>query len=412
MAASLRWRYDPDAVVNALKSALNGRRGVVLGGYDVAGQEIGSQATNDLGFAELLAFPLLVLLGLAIFRGVAALMPVAVGGVSVLGAFVLLRVVNYQLSLSSFALNLVIGLGLGLTVDYSLLLVWRFREELSRGEPVPQALRTTLATAGRTVSFSAVTVAAAMLTLTLFPQRFLVSMGIGGAATAVAACAASLLVTPALLVLLAGRIGRIKPAPEGTGRWYKLAHAVMRRPALVAVAVTAVLLVIASPTLNVRWSGVDATVLPSSQSAFQVSQALGRDFPGQDLNPITIAARAPASAGPRLASYERAVRAIPGVTAGRPPQYLGRQTWELALGGVGDPISSGAQRTLKAVRAVPAPYPVQIGGGAAGFVDQKQAIAHALPRRAQRPGRHHPADPVADDRLGRAAGQGAADERR
>ncbi len=107
------------------------------------------------------------------------------------------------------------------------------------------ALGTTLATAGRTITFSAVTVAAAMMTLTLFPQRFLISMGVGGAATALVAGAAALLVLPALLVLLAGRIGRVKPAPEGTGRWYRLAHAVMRRPALVATATTAALLVVA-----------------------------------------------------------------------------------------------------------------------------------------------------------------------
>ena len=128
---TLRSAPDPNAVVSAITTALHGRRGVLLGGSDVAGKEISSQATKDLGFAELLAFPLLAILALLIFRGVAALLPVAVGGISVLGSFVILRLVNEQLSLSSFALNLVIGLGLGLAVDYSLLLVWRFREELS-----------------------------------------------------------------------------------------------------------------------------------------------------------------------------------------------------------------------------------------------------------------------------------------
>jgi RND superfamily putative drug exporter len=184
IAVTLRSAPDSNKVVSAIEAALHGRHGVVLGGSDVAGKEISSQASKDLGFAELLAFPLLAVLAWLIFRGVAALLPVAVGGVSVLGSFVILRLVNEQLSLSSFALNLVIGLGLGLAVDYSLLLVWRFREELSAGADVPSALATTLRTAGRTISFSAVTVAAAMLTLTLFPQRFLVSMGIGGAATA------------------------------------------------------------------------------------------------------------------------------------------------------------------------------------------------------------------------------------
>ena len=162
-----------------------------------------------------------------------------------------------------------------------------------------------------------------MLTLTLFPQRFLISMGIGGAATALVSCAAALLAVPALMVLLAGRIGKAKPAPEGTGRWYKLAQAVMRRPALVAVGTTLALLVIASPTLHVHWTGVDATDLPSGQSARVVSDMLGREFAAQELNPIEIAVRAPAVGGPAhrclRASAQRGARgdrrefsAIPG----------------------------------------------------------------------------------------------------
>jgi len=297
----------------------------------------------------------------------------------VLGSFVVLRLVNEQLSLSNFALNLVIGLGLGLAVDYSLLLVWRFREELSAGADVPSAVAATLRTAGRTISFSAATVAAAMLTLTVFPQRFLVSMGIGGAATALVSCAAALLVVPALLVLLAGRIGRVKPAPERTGRWYRLAHVVMRRPALVAAGTTLVLLVIASPTLRVQWAGVDATDLPAGQSARVVSGVLGRQFAAQELNPIAIAAGAPASAGRQLDAYTLRLRALPGVSAAQPPRYLGSETWEIRLGGAGDPISTAAQRTIARIRAIPAPAPVLVGGTAASFVEQQASIASALP---------------------------------
>ncbi|MGO9975072.1 MAG: MMPL family transporter [Solirubrobacteraceae bacterium] len=174
VAATLSSTPDPNTVVKRIESALQGRGEVQLGGGDVAGEQVSAQASKDLGFAELLAFPLLALLAALIFRGVAAVLPLAVGGLSVLGAFVVLRVVNYALPLSSFALNLVIGLGLGLAIDYSLLLVWRFREELGGGVTPAQAVRTTVGTAGRTVLFSAVTVACAMVTLTLFPQRFLV----------------------------------------------------------------------------------------------------------------------------------------------------------------------------------------------------------------------------------------------
>ena len=152
-----------------------------LGGADVADAQVGKQAQADLGFAEAIAFPLLALLAFFIFRGVAALLPIAVGGMAVLATFLVLRLVNMALPLSIFALNLVIGLGLGLAVDYSLFLVWRFREEVRQQASTEHALRVRLATTGRTVLFSAATVAVALASLTVFPQRFLVSMGLGGA---------------------------------------------------------------------------------------------------------------------------------------------------------------------------------------------------------------------------------------
>jgi uncharacterized membrane protein YdfJ with MMPL/SSD domain len=379
VAATFRSRPNPDDVAKAIKSALKGRRDIRLGGPDVAGEQVGAQAGRDLGFAELLAFPLLALIALVIFRGVAALLPIAVGGMSVLGAFVALRAVNAVLPLSVFSLNLVIGIGLGLAVDYSLLLVWRFREELGRGAVVPDAIHTTVATAGRTVLFSAATVAAAMLSLTLFPQRFLVSMGIGGAAVALIAAAATLLMTPSLLILLAGRVGRVRPEPDGTGPWYRLAHAVMRRPAVIAVATAAALLLVAWPAHGVRWSGVDATVLPTSQSARVVSDTLAREFPAQERNRIVVAARAPASAGLGLGAYVRRLEHVPGIASVGRPAYLGHSTWELTLGAAGDPISSQSQHTIDRVRAVPASVPVEVGGEAAEFHDQRAAIARSLP---------------------------------
>ncbi|MGA2927243.1 MAG: MMPL family transporter [Solirubrobacteraceae bacterium] len=379
VAATLRTAPDPNTVVKAIKSALAGRSDVQLGGGDVAGEEIGSQATTDLAVAELIAFPLLAILAVLIFRGLAALLPIAVGATSVLGTFVVLRAVNSVLALSSFALNLVIGLGLGLAIDYSLLMVWRFREELGRGTPVPEAVRTTVATAGRTVLFSAITVAAAMASLTLFPQRFLVSMGIGGVVVALVAAAAALLVLPALLVLLAGHVGKVAPAPAGTGRWYRIAHGVMRRPALVAATTAIALLVVASPTLGTHWSGIDASVLPTSQSARVVSDTLKRDFPAQNLNTITIAAKAPASADAELASYTRQVRGVPGVVSVGRPSYLGGGVWQLTAGASGDPISVSAQRTIADIRSIQAPIPVLVGGTAADFHDQKASIDSHVP---------------------------------
>ncbi len=379
VAATLRSSVDSNDVVKRLTTAFHARHDVQLGGGAVAGYQVGQQATKDLGFAELLAFPLLALLALLIFRGVAALLPLAAGMLSVLGAFLVLRAVNSAYSLSSFALNLVIGMGLGLALDYSLFMVSRFREELGRGEDINQALRTTMATAGRTVIFSALTVAAAMAALLVFPQRFLQSMGIGGAVVALVAAVVALTVLPALLVLLGRRIGLHRPSPDATGLWYRLAHGVMRRPGIVAAATAVVLLIATVPTLRAHWTGVDASVLPTSQSARIVSDTLAREFPRVESSPMTVVVSAPASARPQVAAYAARVRVVPGVITVGTPMSRGPGTWQVDANVRGLGIEPTAQRAVDATRALSAPFPVAVGGEAASFHDQQAAIAASLP---------------------------------
>jgi uncharacterized membrane protein YdfJ with MMPL/SSD domain len=380
VAVTLRTGPDPATIVSRIESALKGLPGVRLGGGDVAGIQVGKQALKDLGLAELLAFPLLAILAFLIFRGLAALLPLAAGMLSVLGAFLVLRVVNAVLPLSVFALNLVIAVGLGLAVDYSLFLVWRFREELQRRDSAADALLATVQSTGRTILFSAATVAAAMATLTVFPQRFLVSMGIGGAAVALVAAASALLLVPSLLMLLAPRLAKAKSANENEGAWYRLASAVMRRPALVAVATTAVLLLLASPAPRVHWSGIDASVLPTSQSARVVQDALASDFPqlhgGES---ILVEASAPADEGPALAKYATELGAVPGVTSVSSPTLAGRGVWEIKAATPYSGISADGQRTVRSVRAVPSPVRVLVGGDAADTLDLRTSIASAVP---------------------------------
>jgi uncharacterized membrane protein YdfJ with MMPL/SSD domain len=385
VVATLRAAPDPNTVVSGIQAALKGRSDVLLGGGDVAGDQTGKQATSDLGLAEAIAFPLLAILAFFIFRGLAALLPITVGGMAVLGTFAVLRLVNMVLPLSVFALNLVIGLGLGLAVDYSLFLVWRFREEMQRDGDPERALRVTLATTGRTILFSAATVAAALASLCVFPQRFLVSMGLGGAVVAIVAVASALLIVPSLLMLLRRRIGRVK-APTPGGVWYRLANGVMRRPVLVAIGTAAVLLVVASPTLNVHWSGIDASVLPTSQSARVVSDTIARDFPpSDDANAILVVATVPASpAGipgfrSALDGYAARLAKVPGITQASAPVQLAPGTWEIRLASPADPISPAGQQAVEAVRALPAPVPVLVGGAGADFADQGASIAATLP---------------------------------
>jgi RND superfamily putative drug exporter len=147
----------------------------------------------------------------------------------------------------------------------------------------------------------------------------------------------------------------------------------------VATGTVLALLVIAAPTLHVRWAGVDATDLPTGQSARVVSDVLTREFAAQELNPVTIAASAPALAASRLDEYTQRLRTLPGVTGVQTPRYLGRDTWEIQLGATQDPVSRASQRTIARIRALRAPGPVLVGGPAAGFVDQQASIASVVP---------------------------------
>jgi uncharacterized membrane protein YdfJ with MMPL/SSD domain len=376
----LRAGVDQDGIVDRLTADFRHNPAVALGGDAVAARQSSRQATRDLGLAEAVTFPLLAVLSLLIFRGLAALLPLAVGTVAVFGTFSVLRLVNIALPLSPFALNLVIGLGLGLAVDYSLLFVSRFREELSRpGASPSDALSATLGSAGRTVSFSAVTVAAAMACLTAFPQRFLVSMGIGGAATALAAAAVTLLFLPPLLRLLAPRLGKVRPAADGAGRWYAFARAVTQRPGRSAIAGIALMLLLAAPAIGIHWTGIDASVLPTSQSSRMVSDTIAADFPDTGSSPLFVAVTAPARDARAVARYAQELRGINGVQSVTRPQDLGHDTWQISVDVRGTPTSASAQDLVRQARAQPAPFPAAVGGDAAALTDQHAAVTRTLP---------------------------------
>src|SRR4051794_34786503 len=242
-----------------------------VGGSALATRQVNDQIQHDLTHAETLAFPLLFLLALWVFRSVvAALLPLVCGALTILGALLMLRLLDLVTPVSTFALNIVTGAGLGLGIDYSLLLVSRFREELARVGPGGEAVRRTIATAGRTVAFSAVTVAAAIATLAVFPLGFLRSMGIAGGLVAPLAGLISLTVLPALFLLLGERVNALAPArwrraTEATARgergaWYRLAHAIMRRPLPIALAAATLLIVLGLPFVKIHFTGVDASV--------------------------------------------------------------------------------------------------------------------------------------------------------
>ncbi len=382
LAATLRADADQDAVAAALLERFEGERGVALGGPLIAETQIGERIGADLARAELLAFPLLLLLSLLFFRGRATVLPLVVGVTTILGTFLALRAINEAYGLSIFALNLVIGLGLGLAIDYTLFLVSRYREELERHGPGPEAVRATMRSAGRTVAFSAATVAIALITLTVFPLGFAKSMGIAGAVVAVIAGVAALVITPALFALWGGKLAVRRRRPERaaeSGAWYRLAQAVMRRPVLVAVATTLVMLAVSLPALRAQFTPVDASVIPRSESSRTVADTLQRDFPGQRTAPLVLAIDAPRGDAAEVRGYAAGLEALPGVAAVSEPAALDGATWQVDVAVAGQPDGPAAREVVERVRAGAAPFTVRVGGAAAEFVDQQAAIASRLP---------------------------------
>jgi RND superfamily putative drug exporter len=379
VAATLRADADREATVERLEDTFARQPGVELGGSDVAVIQVNRQAAEDLAGSELLAFPVLVVLAFLVFRGVAALLPLAVGVLAVVLTFALLRTLNLAYDLSPFALNLVIAAGLGLAIDYSLFLVSRFREELGAGLEVPDAVRRTMATAGRTVVFSALTVASAIACLYAFPVPFLESMAIGGALVSLVAGAVALTLLPALFVLLGHRLGKVRPGPVREGRWYRIAHWTMRRPLLTTLATAGVVLLIASPALRTEWAGVNAGVLPESKSARVVSDRTDADFPALADATMTAAVRAPDDAGSAVQAYAARVRTVPGVAAVAAPRRVGPGLWRVDVRARTPTTAPETLETVARIRAVPSEHQVLLGGGAPALTDQRAAVSDRLP---------------------------------
>ena len=381
LAVTLEADADEDAIVEAYEERFADDRSVTLGGGLIAGNQIGDSVAADLGRAEALAFPVLFLLSLIFFRGRAAPLPLVVGMTTVLGTFLVLAGVNQVFGLSIFALNLVIGLGLGLAIDYTLFLVTRFREELAAQGPGAGAIATTLATAGRTVAFSAATVAIALSTLVIFPLNFLQSMGIAGAVVAVMAGLASLIVAPALFALWGAKLQirrRRAARPEHAGAWYRLSHAVMRRPGAIAAATAVLMIIVAAPSLRVVWTPVDSSVIPKDQSARTVADALQRDFPGADEGSVTVVMSASRDEADAVQAYAASLTELPNARAALAPRSLDAETWQVDVVPRGEPDGEPARALVEAIRAQDAPFQTLVAGPAAAFVDQQAAIGSRL----------------------------------
>jgi uncharacterized membrane protein YdfJ with MMPL/SSD domain len=381
VTATLRASADEADVVARASHRLERVPGVTLGGPAVAGEQIGDQVGSDLGRAEMLAFPLLALLAFFFFRGArAAALPLMVGLLAIVCSFLVIRLINGVYGLSVYSLNVIFGLGLGLAIDYALFLVSRFREELGAGRQAHDAVRIAMSTAGRTVVFSALTVAAAMLSLVVFPQQFLKSIGIGGAVVALVAASVALFLLPALFTRMGTKLmprGGV-PNPAET-RWARITATVMRRPGTVAAVTAVAMVLVAIPTLRAQWNGGGAGILPASHSARAVDDRLAADYPQLSSDPVVIAVHAPAGAGAAVDRYAASVARVDGVGRVSAPQRLDGSTWRIDAVVPGSPLGDRAQGAVKDIRDLPRPFAVDVGGNAARFADGHAAIAAGLP---------------------------------
>jgi uncharacterized membrane protein YdfJ with MMPL/SSD domain len=382
-------KAEQDAA-KAIADDLSDHPYIKVGGIALAQEQVNKQVEKDLRMAELLAFPLLFLLSLLFFRsGVAALLPLMIGGLAIVGTFLALRIANEFVDVSVFALNLTTGLGLGLAIDYSLFIVSRYREEIARSGPGAAAMRRTLNTAGRTVLFSSLTVAVALASLLVFPQGFLYSMGLGGALVALLAMTMALTVLPAVLALLGNRVNSWAPAflqrraehdATGTqsGFWYRLSRFVMRRPIGIATVTAAILIVLGIPFYSIKFTSVDAQVLPDSASARQVDNVMRAEFPPfHDTPNLLLVEHATPAA---LKTVEREVKQVDGIAQVQPPQKLANGDAVIAAYSDESYIAGRSRDAVAQIRdlSLPGGSQLLVTGAAAHFVDLQDSLeAHA-----------------------------------
>ena len=364
-----------------------------LGGPSAVFSDIGTQVESDIAMAEAISLPIVFLLLVFVFGSLAAAaMPLVIGGLAILGAFTMLHVLTLFTDVSIFAINIVTMLGLGLAIDYALFVVSRFREELPRTANVEEALARTMATAGRTVAFSGLTVAISLASLLLFPQPFLRSMGFGGMAAVLVAMLGALTVLPALLAVMGHRIDalrvprprrRRRTAPGESGResgWARVARGVMRRPVVIAGAVTAILLLLGSPFLRADFGGVDSRVLPTGTESRVVDEMLGSEFAADPATAIDVVVTGADTDQADLDRYLDRLRDLPGVT-GAEVTASTENASRIAVRHADLPTSGEARTLVGEIRGVspPSDAGVLVGGQSAELVDLLGGLRSTLP---------------------------------
>lgn len=354
------------------------------GGVGVVGNAINEKIADDLKLAEGISIPLTFVLLAFVFGALAAsAMPLIVGVAAILGAFFILFLISLFTDVSVYALNLTTGMGLGLGIDYALLMVNRFREEIHHGKSVEDSVVTTMATAGKTVFYSGMTVLVTMVSLTFFPLPFLKSFGYAGVSVVALAVIGAIFGLPPILALMGKRVDkgvvrRSAITPKEDGRWAHTARFVMKRPVPVVLLTLISLSVLAAPIGNIKFSQGDSRMLPASNPAAIATAVQAERFPGQTGNPIEIIVFDGADKTAEIAQYAAKVAAVPGIVAVVPPQVIDKDVRLVAYQSM-LPRTPESQQLIHDVRAIKAPSGTLIGGVAADYTDSQDGIAKTLP---------------------------------
>ncbi|MFD4943812.1 MMPL family transporter [Streptomyces sp. NPDC058409] len=389
-------------VLDRIAPAYRGAHGPVevsVGGPVAVRHEMQTIIQEDLLRAEMIALPVtLVLLVMVFGSAIAALLPLGVGIVAILGTNAVLRGITEFTDVSVFAQNLTTALGLGLAIDYALFIVRRFREELAAGADTRAAVGATLRTAGRTVLFYALTVAVSLAAMLVFPQYFLRSFAYAGIAVVLLASAAALILLPAALMLLGSRVNSLdlrrllrrgdgrtggpvqlsaSDAAESGSGWGRFAALVMRRAPVFAAVTTVGLVLLGLPFLGVKFGTADDRQLPATAESHVVQQHIRDGFPGSPGGGLEVLAEGAATPA-EYAEYRSRIAGLPGVLRVDGPVTTGRFAYFSVLPD-GESVEEESQRLVQDLRAEPAPFDTSVTGTAAVLVDSKHAIADRLP---------------------------------
>jgi RND superfamily putative drug exporter len=356
---------------------------IYSGGVGVVGNAINEKISKDLAIAEAISIPLTFILLVLVFGAmVASAMPLIIGVSAILGAFFILYLISLITSVSIYALNLTTGMGLGLGIDYALLMVNRFREELHRGKSIEDSIVSMMSSAGKTVFYSGLTVLVTLLSLTFFPLPFLKSFGYAGVSVVAIAVAGALFGLPPILALLGNRVdkGVIRKSAithKDDGRWAQTARLVMKRPVAVVLLSLIFLGVLAAPIKNIAFSQGDSRILPASNPA-AIATAIQESRFASNIATVDLVIVNGASKENEISNYIKEIKKVSGIVSISSPQVIGNDIRIVAYESM-LPRSPEAQKLIHELRKIEAPQGTLIGGAAADYTDSQDAIAKTLP---------------------------------